>query len=426
MVFVFVTVMLDMLAFGVIIPVLPHLILELTGGNLPHAAVWSSAFATIFMLLQFLFSPVQGAMSDRYGRRRVILIYCLGLVLHIQVMANAPSIGILYSRRIISVICAASFTTANAYIADITPPEKRAASFGLMGAAFGIGFILGPAIGSLLSHWGHRAPFWAAAVLALANFIWGWFVLPESLPITRRSPRVDWRHANPFGALLLIKRYPKIWAMVTAFGLSALAQFAINSTYVLYTDYRFGWSAQVVGYSLSFVGLCSALVQAMGVRMLMPKLGERRLILIGLSFAILGYALFGLASEAWLFVLGIPFLCLGGLAAPPSQALLSHQIDPHEQGRLQGAISSLNSLAGIVGPALFANLFALFVSDHAPAPVPGIAFVLASVLLCCALFMAIRATRHLVTTSVMPATVHPGSDLAATLTGVTEPPEPQV
>lgn len=393
--FIFVTVMLDTLSFGIVIPVLPQLIVQLIGGSIAKAAVWAGAFGTLYMLMQFVFSPLQGALSDRFGRRLVILISNFGLGIDFIVMALAPALWLLFVGRAVSGASAASFSTANAYIADITPREKRAAAFGTLGAAFGIGFIVGPALGGLLGHWWIRLPFWVSAGLSLANFGYGWFVLPESLPKERRSARFDWRHANPFGAITLLRRYPQVFGLAAVFFLINLAQFSLNSTYVLYTDYRYGWGPQAVGYTLALVGLCSGLVQAVLVRRLMPSLGERRLILAGLVLCIAGYVAFGLAPAAWLFLLGIPFLCLGGLAGPPAQAMMTHQVDPHEQGRLQGALTSLASFAGIFGPALFANLFALFISDHAPVQhLPGAAFLLAALLLAAAASIAWRVTRH--------------------------------
>jgi len=412
--FIFVTVMLDMLAFGIIIPVLPHLIVQLIGGSIAKAAVWSSAFGTLYMLMQFVFSPIQGALSDRFGRRTVILISSFGLGIDFVVMALAPVLWLLFIGRAVSGICAASFSTANAYIADVTPKEKRAAAFGLLGAAFGIGFIVGPALGGFLGHLHIRLPFWVAAGLSLVNFCYGFFVLPESLPPERRSARFDWRHANPFGVLVLLRRYPQVFGLAAVFFLANLAQFSLNSTYVLYTDYRYGWGPQIVGYTLALVGLFSGLVQAVLVRRLMPTLGERRMIMAGLALCIVGYVFFGLAPTAWLFVLGIPFLCLGGLVGPPAQAMMTHQVDAHEQGRLQGALTSLASLAGIFGPALFANLFALFISDHAPLPLPGVAFVLAAILLAVAAVVAWRVTAR------MP--VH-GLTAAVSAVGAT-PPDP--
>ena len=394
--FIFVTVLIDILSFGIIIPVLPHLIIELVGGSIAKAAVWSSAFGTLFMLMQFVFSPIQGALSDRFGRRTVILISSFGLGIDFIVMALAPTLALLFIGRAVSGMCAASFSTANAYIADITPREKRAASYGMLGAAFGIGFIIGPALGGLLGHISIRLPFWAAAFLALMNFCYGFFVLPESLPPERRSARFDWSHANPLGAVVLLKRYPQVFSLATVFFLLALAQYSINSTYVLYTDFRFGWGPQAVGWTLALVGLCTAVVQAGLVRKLMPKLGERRMILAGLSFSVAGYLMFGLAPSPWVFVAAIPIFCLAGLAGPAPQATGTPIGEPHERGRWQGALTSLQSLAGIFGPALFANLFALFISDHAPVKhLPGVAFTLAALLVFAALLTTMYATRHL-------------------------------
>ena len=393
-IFVFVTVAIDMLAFGIIIPVLPHLIVQLIGGSIAKAAVWQSAFGTLFMLMQFVFSPIQGALSDRFGRRAVILISCFGLGIDFIAMALTPVLWLLFLGRGISGMCAASNSTASAYVADITPREKRAAAFGLIGAAFGIGFVIGPAVGSALAYFGLRAPFWGAAFLSLVNFCFGLFVLPESLPKERRSPRIDWRHANPLGSLLLLRRYPQVFGLAAVFFLIALAQYSLNSTYVLYTDYRYGWGPVTVGNTLSLVGLCTALVQAVLVRKLMPIVSERRMILIGLSFCTLGYLCFGLALDAWIFLSGIPLLCLGGLSGPPAQSLVTHQVDPGEQGRLQGALTSLQSLAGIFGPALFANLFALFISDHAPVKhLPGVSYLLAGALIFAALILSAWITR---------------------------------
>ncbi|HTT07004.1 MAG TPA: TCR/Tet family MFS transporter [Steroidobacteraceae bacterium] len=394
--FVFVTVAIDMLAFGIIIPVLPHLIVQLIGGSIAKAAVWSSGFGTAFMLMQFLCSPIQGALSDRFGRRTVILISSFGLGIDFIVMAVAPVLWLLFVGRAVSGICAASFSTANAYIADITPREKRATAFGMLGGAFALGFIVGPALGGFLGDRSIRLPFWVAAGLSLLNFCYGLFVLPESLPKERRGTRIDWRHANPIGSLVLLRRYPQVFALAAVFFLLALAQFSLNATYVLYTDYRYAWGPQIVGYTLGIVGLCSGLTQALLVRRWMPWLGERRMMLTGVALLIVGYAIFGFAPTGWTFLIGIPFLSLGGLAGPPAQSMITHQVAPGEQGRLQGALVSLQSLAGIFGPALFANVFALFIGAHAPTlRLPGAAFVLAAALVLVALLLTSRVTQNL-------------------------------
>jgi DHA1 family tetracycline resistance protein-like MFS transporter len=406
--FIFVTVLVDILSFGIIIPVLPHLIVEMVGGSIARAAVWASGFGALFMLMQFVFSPLQGTLSDRYGRRVVILISCCGLGIDFIVMAVAPYLWILFIGRAISGICAASFTTANAYIADITPQEKRAAAFGMIGAAFGLGFVIGPALGGFLGHLWIRLPFWVAACLSLTNFLYGLLVLPESLPRERRSARFEWKHANPMGSLLLLKRYPQVFALAAVFFLLALAQYSLNATFVLYTDFRFHWDTKTVGLALGLVGLCTAIVQGGLVRPLAPKLGDRKLMLGGLVFAVIGYFVFGFAPAAWMFWLGIPFLCLGGLAGPPAQSVMTHMVDPAEQGRLQGAISSLRSFAGIFGPLVFANLFALFISRHAPVhDFPGVSFALAGVLVIVALGVTAYATRGMASPGPAPVVAPP-------------------
>jgi DHA1 family tetracycline resistance protein-like MFS transporter len=405
--FIFVTVLIDILSFGIIIPVLPHLVEELAGGGIAKAAMWVGVFGTLFAAIQFVFSPIQGTLSDRYGRRPVILLSNLGVGIDFLFMALVNTLPLLLIGRCISGITAASFTTANAYIADVTPPEKRAASFGLLGAAFGIGFIIGPALGGLLGSIDVRAPFWAAAGLALANFCYGYFILPESLPPERRSTRFNWRHANPLGSLLLLRRYHGVFGLASVVLLSNLAHYVLQSVFVLYADYRYGWGAQKVGYTLALVGLCNAVVQAWLVRKLVPRIGERMTLLTGLVFGSLGFAAMAFADSGPLFLLGIPLLALWGLAGPATQALITHKVDPHEQGRLQGAVSSLASVAGIFGPALFTQVFALFISDHAPLQFPGAPFLMAAGMLVAGLLVAARVTasmpRHI--HAVVPALV---------------------
>ncbi len=408
--FIFITVLIDILSFGIIIPVLPHLVEELAGGGIAKAAMWVGVFGTLFAAIQFFCSPIQGTLSDRYGRRPVILLSNLGVGIDFLFMALVDTLPLLLIGRCISGICAASFTTANAYIADVTPAEKRAASFGLLGAAFGIGFIIGPALGGLLGSFDVRAPFWAAALLALTNFCYGWFILPESLPAERRSARFDWSHANPFGSLLLLRRYHGVFGLASVVLLSNLAHYVLQSVFVLYADYRYGWGAQKVGYTLALVGLCNAIVQAWLVRKLVPRIGERRTLLTGLAFGSLGFALMALAASGPLFLLGIPLLALWGLAGPATQALITHKVDAHEQGRLQGAVSSLASVAGIFGPALFTQVFALFISDHAPLVLPGAPFLMAAGMLAAGLVVAARVTAS------MPSHIHggtPGADVGA-------------
>ncbi|GAA0711249.1 TCR/Tet family MFS transporter [Dokdonella soli] len=390
--FIFVTVLIDILSFGIIIPVLPHLVEQLAGGGIAKAAMWVGVFGTLFAAIQFVCAPIQGALSDRFGRRPVVLLSNLGIGVDFLFMALVNTLPLLLIGRCVSGATAASFTTANAYIADVTPPERRAASFGLLGAAFGIGFIIGPALGGLLGGINVRLPFFAAAVLALTNFCYGYFILPESLPPERRSARFDWSHANPLGSLFLLRRYRQVFGLAAVVLLSNLAHFVLQSVFVLYADYRYGWGAQKVGYTLALVGLCNAIVQAWLVRKLVPRIGERQTLLVGLVFGGLGFACMALAGSGPVFLIGIPLLALWGLAGPSTQALMTHQVDAHEQGRLQGAVASLASVAGIFGPALFTQVFALFISDHAPVHLPGAPFLLSASLLAAGLIVAARVT----------------------------------
>ncbi|HEY0230730.1 MAG TPA: TCR/Tet family MFS transporter [Dokdonella sp.] len=392
LIFIFVTVLIDILSFGIIIPVLPHLVEKLAGGGIVEAAMWVGVFGTLFALIQFVCSPIQGALSDRFGRRPVVLLSNLGIGIDFLFMAAVNTIPLLLIGRCISGATAASFTTANAYIADVTPPEKRAAAFGMLGAAFGVGFIIGPALGGLLGSFNVRLPFYAAALLALTNFCYGYFILPESLPPERRSARFDWSHANPLGSLVLLRRYHSVFGLAAVVFLTNLAHYVLQSVFVLYADYRYGWGPQAVGYTLALVGVCNAFTQAWLVRKLVPKIGERSTLLIGLVFGFAGFAVMGLAGSGAVFLLGIPLLALWGLAGPATQALITHQVDPREQGRLQGAVTSLASLAGIFGPALFTQVFALFISDHAPLHAPGAPFLLSTALLVIGWIVAWRVT----------------------------------
>ncbi len=394
LIFIFVTVLIDVLSFGVIIPVLPHLVQDFVGGSIADAAIWVGIFGMVFAGVQFVSSPIQGALSDRFGRRPVILLSCLGLGLDFIFMALANSLPWLMVGRIISGIASASFTTANAYIADITPPEQRAKAFGMIGAAFGVGFIIGPLIGGLLGDIGLRLPFWFAAGLALLNFLYGWFVLPESLPPEKRAARFDWSHANPFGSMLLLKRYPQVFGLAAVVLLTNLAHYVYPSVFVLFADYRYQWGPREVAWVLAAVGVCSVIVQAGLIGPLVKRLGERRALLFGLGCGVIGFAIYAFAGVGWLFLIGLPISALWGLAGPTTQALITRQVGADVQGRIQGALMSLVSLAGVFGPMLFAGTFALFIGERAPMTFPGAPWLLAGALLFCGLLVGWRYARE--------------------------------
>jgi MFS transporter, DHA1 family, tetracycline resistance protein len=378
--FIFVTVVLDMLALGITIPVLPKLILGFKGGDSAGAAAIYGIFGTLFAAMNFIFAPVLGAVSDRFGRRPAILISNLGLGLDYVLMAMAPSLAWLFAGRVIAGICAASFSIPSAYIADVTPPEKRAAGYGILGAAFGLGFVFGPAFGGLLGAANPRLPFWIAAGLSLANFIYGFFILPESLPVEKRAP-FEWKRANPAGSFVLLRKYPGLAILAVIVSFSFLAHEVLPSMWVLYTDYRYKWDARTVGLTLAVVGVFSAIVQGGLIRTGVKRLGERRALLLGLICGAMGFAIYGLAPTSVLFCFGIPFGALWGFAGPAAQALMTQKVDPGEQGRLQGALAGLRGLTGMIGPPVFTSVFALFIGTHSPRPVPGAPFLLAAGLL---------------------------------------------
>lgn len=393
LVFIFVTVLLDVLAIGIIIPVLPHLVERFTGST-ASAAMWVGAFGSAFALAQFLASPVQGALSDRFGRRPVILLSNAGLGLDFILMALANTLPLLFLGRVLAGITAASLSTANAYIADVTPVEKRAASFGMLGAAFGIGFVIGPALGGLLGSIELRLPFWVAAGLALCNFAYGWLILPESLPPERRAP-FRWARANPLGSLRMLRAYPQVGGLVTVSLLSQIAHYALPSVFVLYAGFRYGWGEDRVGYVLALVGICNVLVQALLVRKLVPRIGERAALQIGLGCGALGFAMQGLAPTGGWFLASIPLMALWGLGGPAAQSLMTRQVPADEQGRLQGAVAGTVSLAGIFAPTLFTQIFAAAISDFADWQLPGAAFLLSALLLAAAVLLARRVTASL-------------------------------
>ncbi|MBS0177463.1 MAG: TCR/Tet family MFS transporter [Nitrospira sp.] len=390
--FILVTVVLDMLSFGIIIPVLPKLVEEFLGGDTPMAAEIYGLMGTAWALMQFVCSPIQGSLSDRFGRRPVVLLSNVGLGLDFILMALAPSVSWLFAGRVISGIASSSFSTAGAYIADVTPPDKRASAFGLMGASFGLGFVLGPAVGGILGAVDPRWPFWGAAATSLLNACYGFFVLPESLPVEKRAP-FQWRRANPVGALILLRSHHELFGLATANFLMNLAHAVLPSVAVLYLGYRYGWGPSAVGFTLAGVGVCAMIVQGTLVRPITARLGERRTLLLGLLAGATGFSIYGLAPTPLLYCFGIPVMAFWGLAAPSAQVFMTRRVGPSEQGQLQGAIASLTGIAGLLGPTLFTQTFAAFIGPQADWHLPGAPYLLSTLLLVVAAGTAWRATR---------------------------------
>jgi MFS transporter, DHA1 family, tetracycline resistance protein len=390
-VFVFITVLLDMLALGIIVPVLPKLVVDFVAGDTARGADVLGLFGTAWALMQFLFSPVHGVLSDRFGRKPIILISNFGLGLDYIVMALAPNLWWLFAGRVVSGIAAASVSTSYAYIADVTPPEQRAARFGLIGVAFGAGFVLGPALGGLAGNLDPRLPFWIAAALSLLNGLYGLLILPESLPRDRRASLV-WRRANPLGSLALLRSQPQLLRLAAVNFLDYLAHASLPSVAVLYMMYRYGFDERMVGFTMAGVGLSAMIVQGGLIGPAVKRFGERGALLIGLVFGILGFAAFGLAPSGLLFWFGIPLLALWGFANAASLGLMSHLVRPTEQGQLQGANASLMGIASLLGPGLFTQSFALFIGAGGNWHLPGAPFLLAALLVAGATIIAWRAT----------------------------------
>jgi DHA1 family tetracycline resistance protein-like MFS transporter len=387
--FIFVTVLLDMFALGLILPILPKLVESFVDNDTARAAEIFGLFGTAWALMQFLFSPILGGLSDRFGRRPVVLLSNFGLALDYVLMALAPSLTWLFIGRVISGITSASISTAFAYIADVTPPERRAAMFGKVGVAFGAGFILGPALGGLLGGMDPRLPFWVAAGLSFANTLYGLLILPESLPADRRAP-FRWKSANPLGALKLLRSNPVLAGLSVANFMAQLAHVVLPSVFVLYASYRYGWDTTQVGLTLAIVGICSMAVQGAAIGPMVRYFGERRALLLGLGCGAAGFLIYGAAPSGVLFWLGIPVMALWGVAGAAIQALMTELVPPDQQGQLQGATSSVQSVSQMVGPFLFTLTFAYFIGPQAPMTLPGAPFLLAAALLLLALVIAAR------------------------------------
>ncbi len=390
--FIFTTVLIDVIGLGIIAPVIPDLIKQLTGKGLSRAAELNGLLTLAYALMQFVCAPLMGNLSDRYGRRPVLLFSLLGFGVDYLFQGFAPTLGWLFIGRIIAGMTGASFTTATAYIADVSEPEKRAQNFGLVGAAFGLGFIIGPALGGQLSTFGTRVPFFAAAALSLVNCAYGYFILPESLPLNRRR-KFEWKRANPVGALMQFKKYPNLSGLIFSIILIYLSAHAILSTWLYYNMKKFNWNAQWGGYSLGFIGIMIALVQGLLIRVIIPKLGQERSVYVGLMLYSIGFILFAFATQGWeMFVFMIPY-ALGGIAGPALQGLISSEIPANEQGELQGGLTSLMSTCAIFGPVLMTGLFSYFTGKDAPFIFPGAPFLVGALLTMLSAIVAYRNYR---------------------------------
>jgi DHA1 family tetracycline resistance protein-like MFS transporter len=391
--FIFITLLIDVTGLGLIIPVVPKLIEDLMHTtNISKVALIGGLLTFSYAIMQFLFAPVLGNLSDKYGRRPILLFSLLGFGLDYLLLAFAPSIGWLFVGRIIAGITGASMTTASAYIADISTPETRAQNFGMIGAAFGLGFIVGPMIGGLLGEMGPRIPFLVAAGLALLNAAYGYFVLPESLDVSNRRA-FDWKRANPISSLKNLSRFPAVAGLIISFFLIYVASHAVQSNWSYFNIEKFKWSPKMIGISLAVVGVLVSLVQGVLVRFVNPKIGNEKSVYVGLGLYTVGLVLFGLASQSWMmFAFLIPY-CLGGISGPGLQAIISGSVPANEQGELQGSLTSVISITSIIGPLVMSNLFAFFTGPIAPFYFPGAPFMLAALLMLLSCLFAYKALR---------------------------------
>jgi DHA1 family tetracycline resistance protein-like MFS transporter len=396
--FIFITLLIDVIGIGLIIPVMPKLISGLIHGSISDASKYSGWLTFAYALMQFLFSPMLGNLSDKFGRRPILLFSLFGLGIDYIFLSFAPSIGWLFVGRTIAGIGGASFTTATAYIADISNEENRAQNFGMVGAAFGLGFIIGPAIGGLLGGFGARVPFMVAAGLSLCNCIYGFFVLPESLDIAHRRD-FDWKRANPIGSLKQLLKYEDLKGLIVSYFLIFLGGMAIQSTWSFFTIQKFNWNERMIGISLSVVGLLIAIVQGGLIRIVNPKLGNKRSMYLGYVLYATGLFLFAFASQSWMmFIFLIPY-CLGGFCGPALQSVMSAQVPKNEQGELQGGLTSVMSLASIIGPPLMTNIFSYFTKDSAPIHFPGAAFFLGALIMLTAFAVSYKTLHNNTTIS---------------------------
>ena len=377
--FIFITLLIDIIGFGIIIPILPQLIQSLTHGTVSEASRYGGLLIFAYSLMQFIFSPIIGNLSDQYGRRPVLLCSLFGFGIDYLFLAFAPSIGWLFVGRLIAGVTGASITTGSAYISDISTPEKKAQNFGMIGAAFGLGFIIGPVLGGQLAHFGVRWPFIGAAILSLINWLYGFFVLPESLAKENRRS-FEWKRANPVGSLKMLNKYPVIAGLVISITLIYIASHSVQTTWSYITIEKFGWSPTMIGYSLGVVGVCVAIVQGVLIRRIIPKLGLEKSVYIGLALYAIGFILFAYASQTWMMYAFTAIYCMGGIAMPSIQGIISTHVPPNEQGELQGALTSLMSATSIIGPLIMTNIFAYFTATNAPIHFAGAPFIVSAVL----------------------------------------------
>ena len=396
--FIFITMLIDITGWGIIIPVIPKLIKELIHGDISEAAKYGGWLTFAYAITQFICAPLIGNLSDKYGRRPIILISLFAFALDYLLLAFSPTIIWLFVGRIIAGLTGASITTASAYIADVSTPENRAKNFGMIGAAFGLGFIIGPVIGGLLGQFGSRVPFYAAAILCMLNFIYGYFILPESLSKENRRA-FEWKRANPITAFLRLKKYPSLLGLIFAIFLLYVGSHAVHSNWSFFTMYRFNWDEKMVGISLGVVGLLVGIVQGGLIRWTSPKLGNTKSIYIGLALYTVGMLLFAFATQSWMmFVFLIPY-CLGGIAGPALQATVSSKVPANEQGEMQGTLASLMSASAIIGPPMMTNTFYFFTHKDAPFQFAGAPFILGGFLMLLSTIIAIYSLKKQATSN---------------------------
>jgi len=391
--FIFASALLNSISFGIMIPILPNLIRQFTGGDTAAASEWNLFFGATWGVMQFFFGPILGMLSDRVGRRPVLLISFFGLAIDFLFMAFAPTLWWLYVGRVLNGMTASSFSTAGAYIADITAPERRAKTFGMLTSAFSFGFIIGPTVGGLLGQHDLRLPFLAAAGLTALNFLYGLLVLPESLPPERRLKTFQWSRANPVGSLGLLRAHSGLLGLAGVAFLFQLSQMVLPTVFVLYTTDRYGWSPQTLGFTFLLTGVLGVIVQMFLVGPIVAGIGERRTLLIGAAIGTLGFVWYGWAPKGWIYLLGAPIFCFSNLMMPGLQGLMTRRVPPSQQGQLQGALQSLQGIASIFGPMIFGETFAWSLRHDSVLHAPGLAIYLAAGLLGLAFALAVGAAR---------------------------------